>query len=318
VAVPLSRFLDPAALAALGDLELIARTVVEGYLSGRHLLPQAGFGIEFAQYRSYDPGDDLRRIDWKAYARSDRFYVRQSEVERDVTVRFVLDASGSMAHHDGRITKLDYARMLIAGLAYIAHRQGDRLALHVVSGAGCVDLAPRGRRPLLELLHHLEGVEPEGTWPPFAELEGHLVTGRARELVIVVSDLYDSPTHPSPRHGSPSHDAAPDGPEGSIDRALRNLRALGHEVLVLQVTSRNERELDVTGDVVFRDLETGEEVSGSAEAMRAAWQAGLAAEHRRWRDRLLEFKVAHALVDTEEPFEHALTEFLLHRADLPA
>jgi uncharacterized protein (DUF58 family) len=316
VAVPASRFLDPAALAALGDLELIARTVVEGYLSGRHLLPQAGFGIEFAQYRSYDPGDDLRRIDWKAYGRSDRFYVRQAEVERDVTVRFLLDATGSMAHQDGRITKLDYARMLIAGLAYLAHRQGDRLALHVVSGEGCVDLAPRGRRPLLELLHHLEAVEPRGAWPPFAALEGHLVTGhlatgRARELVVVVSDLYDG----APDRAGGGERGASQGPIGT---ALRTLRALGHEVLVLQVSSRHEIDLEVSGDVVFRDLETGEEVAGSAEAMRAAWREGLAAEHRRWRELLLVLKVAHALVVTEDPFEHALREFLLHRADLPA
>jgi uncharacterized protein (DUF58 family) len=297
VPVPASRFLDPAALAALDDLELIARTVVEGYLSGRHLLPQAGFGIEFAQYRSYDPGDDLRRIDWKAFARSDRFYVRQSEVERDVTVRFILDASGSMAHVDGELSKLDYARMLVAGLAYLAHRQGDRLALHVITDGGCLDVVPGGRRPLQQLLHHLESLQAAGAWPPFEALEGHLVIGRARELVVVVSDLYDS--------------------EGAMDATLRNLRALGHEVLVLQVTCRNELDFDFTGDVVFRDLETGEEVSGSAEAMRAVWRENLEAEHRRWRDRLWQLKVAHARVATEQPFEIALREFLLHRGDLP-
>ncbi len=103
-----------------------------------------------------------------------------------------------------------------------------------------------------------------------------------------------------------------------MDTTLRNLRARGHEVLVLQVTSRNETEFDFTGDVVFRDLETGEEVAGSAESMRAAWRAGLAAEHASWRQRFLDLQVAHALVSTDEPFEHALREFLLHRADLPA
>jgi uncharacterized protein (DUF58 family) len=297
LAVPDSRFLSPASLAALGDLELIARTVVEGYLSGHHLLPQAGFGIEFAQYRSYDPGDDLRRIDWKAYGRADRFYVRQSEVERDVTVRFLLDATGSMAHSDGELTKLDYARMLIAGLAYIAHRQGDRLALHVISDDTCHDLAPRGRRPLLQVLHHLEGVEAGGHWPAFPELEGHLVTGRARELLVVVSDLYDD--------------------ESAIATTLSNLRALGHEVLVLQVAARNELEFDFSGDVVFRDLESGQEVSGNADTMRAAWLASLEDEHRRWRDRFLQLKIAHALVATDEPYEHALREFLLHRGDMP-
>ena len=134
MAVPSSRFLAPASLAALDDLELLARTVVEGFLSGQHLLPQAGFGIEFSQYRSYNPGDDLRRIDWKAFGRSDRFYVREAEVERDVTVRFVLDATGSMAHEESGLSKIDYGRMLVAALAYLASRQGDRLRLHLVSG----------------------------------------------------------------------------------------------------------------------------------------------------------------------------------------
>lgn len=297
MALPASRFLDPATLAALDDLELIARTVVEGYLSGLHLLPQAGFGIEFAQYRSYGPGDDLRRVDWRAFARSDRFYVRQAEVERDVTVRFLLDATGSMAQRDGALSKLGYARMLVAGLAYLAYRQGDRLALHMVTGDGCVDLLPRGRRPLLELLHRLEGIEANGGWPAFAELEGHLVTGRTRELLVIVSDLHDR--------------------RGAIETAIRHLRALGHEVLVLQVATRNELELDFAGDVVFRDLETGDEVAGNADRLRQRWREGLEAEYRAWRDRFLEMRVAHQRLVTDQPLELALREFLLHRSDLP-
>lgn len=298
MSVRAARFLDPVALAGLDDLELIARTVVEGFLSGRHLLPQAGFGIEFAQYRSYDPGDDLRRIDWKAFARSDRLYIRQAEVERDVTVRFLLDATGSMAHRDGEITKLDYGRLLVAGLAYLAHRQGDRLALHVVTGDGCTHLAPRGRRPLLRLLHELDGVEASGAWPAFEDLEGHLVTGRNRELLCLVSDLYD--------RGQ------------AIEATVRNLRALGHEVLVLQITGRNELDFSYAGDVVFRDLETGEEIGGSADAMRDAWRESLAADHERWRNHFLELEVAHAVIATDTPFELALREFLLHRERLPA
>ena len=298
MAAPAIRLLTPAALAALNDLELIARTVVEGYLSGRHLLPQAGAGIEFAQYRSYDPGDDLRRIDWKVFARADRFYVRQSEVERDVTVRFLLDATGSMAHRDGDISKLDYARMLVAALAYLADRQGDRLALHLVTGDACVDVLPRGRRPLMQLLHALAQVEAAGRWPDFANLEGHLVTGRARELMVVVSDLYDD--------------------QAGMETTLRNLRALGHEIMVLQLAARNELEFDFSGDVVFRDLETGEEIAGNAAAMRSSWDAALAAEHEKWKQELLRLRVAHALVPMDQPFELALREFLLHRRDLPA
>ena len=298
MAVPASRFLDPATLAALDDLELLARTVVEGYLSGQHLLPQAGFGVEFSQYRSYNPGDDLRRIDWKAFGRSDRFYIRESEVERDVTVRFVLDATGSMAHDDGSLTKIDYARMLVAALAYLANRQGDRLRLHVVARNGCEDLRPGMKRPLARVLHHLDSVQAAGGWPPFKDLEGHLITGRARELVVVVSDLYDR--------------------EGAIDSTVRNLRALGHEVLVLQVMARNELELDWQGDVEFEDLETGQRVAGNAALLRRTYLANLQDELEDWRQRLLDLRVPHALVSTSSPLEMALREFLIQRSHLPS
>ena len=295
--VPSSRFLDPAALAALDDLELLARTVVEGFLSGQHLLPQAGFGVEFSQYRSYQPGDDLRRIDWRAFGRSDRFYVRESEVERDVTVRFVLDATGSMRHGQPGLTKLDYGRMLTAGLAYIAHRQGDRLALHVISNDNCEDLRPGLKQALARFLHRLESVEAGGGWPEFDQLQGHLVTGRARELVILVSDLYDQ--------------------EDAIDSTLKNLRALGHEVLVLQVMSPEEMTFAWQGDIEFEDLETGRRVAGNASALRSVYLASLERELAGWRDRLLDLRIPYALLTTDTPFELGLREFLIQRSDLP-
>jgi uncharacterized protein (DUF58 family) len=298
MAVPSSRFLDPRTLAALDDLELLARTVVEGYLSGQHLLPQAGFGVEFSQYRSYQPGDDLRRIDWRAYGRSDRFYVRESEVERDVTVRFVLDATGSMAHHDGSLAKIDYGRMLVAALAYLANRQGDRLQLHVVTRDGCADLRPGMKRPLARVLHHLDSLRAGGAWPSFEILQGHLITGRARELIIVVSDLYDR--------------------QGAMDATLRNLRALGHEVLVLQVMARNELELSWQGDLEFEDLESGQRVVGNTALLRQSYLESLQRELESWRQRLLELRVPHALMTTETPLEIALREFLIHRSDLPS
>lgn len=297
MAVPSSRFLAPASLAALDDLELLARTVVEGFLSGQHLLPQAGFGIEFSQYRSYNPGDDLRRIDWKAFARSDRFYVRESEVERDVTIRFVLDATASMLHEEYSLSKIDYARMLVAGLAYLAHRQGDRLRLHIVANDDCEDLDPGMKRPLAHLLHRLDSVRAGGGWPSFERLQGHLVTGRARELVVVVSDLYDR--------------------EGAIAAAVRNLRALGHEVLVLQIMSRAEMEFDWQGDVEFEDLETGERIAGNTEQLRSTYLKSLRAELEEWRQLLLDLRVPHGVVTTETPFEITLREFLIHRSDLP-
>ena len=267
-------------------------------MGGQHLLPQAGFGVEFSQYRNYQPGDDPRRIDWRAFGRSDRFYIRESEVERDVTVRFILDATGSMRHGEPVLSKLDYGRMLTAGLAYVAHHQGDRLALHVISADGCEDLRPGLKQSLARVLHRLESLEASGVWPAFDQLQGHLVTGRARELVVLISDLYDR--------------------DREIERTLKNLRALGHEVLVLQVMGSDEMAFDWRGDVEFEDLETGERVAGNTASLRGAYLESLESELEGWRDRLLDLRIPHALLTTSTPFELGLREFLIHRSDLPA
>src|SRR5688500_4886322 len=141
--LPSSPLLDPAVLAQVKDLRLVARTLVDGAVTGLHRQPRAGIGVELEQFRGYQPGADPRRIDWRAHARSDRLIVRESPVERDVTVRLVVDATASMASEDAGapLDKLGYARMLAAALAFLALRQGDAVALHLVGDAG-VDLPP--------------------------------------------------------------------------------------------------------------------------------------------------------------------------------
>lgn len=298
MSLPASRFLEPATLAGIKDLRLVARTVVEGYLSGLHLDPRPAAGVEFSQYRAYEPGDDPRRVDWRAYARSDRFLVRESETERDVNVRFLLDATASMGHRDGALTKFDYARMLVAALAYLVDRQGDRLILHAVRGGDAPGLPPaRRQRRLLQLLHALESLEPAGRWPSWERLASRMVRSRARELVVVVSDLYE------------------DGEE--MRRALATLRALGHEVLVLQPVARNELEFSFQGDVVFEDLETGETVTGSTAAMRSDYLRRLAAHREGWRLHMLQLGIAHEALPLDTPLDQGLRSFLLRRGRLP-
>ncbi|HEV8629161.1 MAG TPA: DUF58 domain-containing protein, partial [Thermoanaerobaculia bacterium] len=180
MALPASPLLDPHVLARVKDLRLVARTLVDGAVTGLHRQPRAGIGVELEQFRTYEPGDDPRRIDWRAHARSDRLFVRESPVERDVTVRLVVDATASMAHADGGLSKLDYARMLAAALAFLALRQGDAVALHLVNdrmvsdrhgSSETVDLPPlRRRRALERLLFHLEGATARGRWPAWQRL----------------------------------------------------------------------------------------------------------------------------------------------------
>ena len=160
------RFIDPRILAAIADLPLLAKTVVEGFMLGVHQSQRPGAGQEFNQYRSYQPGDDLRRVDWKTYARSDRFYVRESEVETSIGVRFLLDASASMAHTDGAIVKFDYARFLVAALGYLAYQQGDMIGCHSLpENHASVLPSKRDHQQLHRFLHHLEKLEPGGAWP---------------------------------------------------------------------------------------------------------------------------------------------------------
>jgi uncharacterized protein (DUF58 family) len=296
--VPRSRFLAPATLAAVKNLRLVARRLVEGFLAGEHLDRRPGAGIEFSQYRSYQPGDDPRRVDWRVYARSDRFYVRESEVERDITVRLVLDATASMAHEDGGLSKLDYGRLLVAALAYLADRQGDRVSFHAVRDGTSHDLPPRlGRRGLGRVLDRLEQIEPSGSWPPWDVLGGRIANAREKELVVIVGDLYDS--------------------DSEMRRGLATLVALGHEVLVLHLMAPNELEFSYSGDLEFEDLETGATVRGSAEAMRSGYLARLGEDLERWRVGLLGMGVGYQLVSLDQPVDSALRSFLLGRRRLP-
>ena len=293
-----SRFLDPGTLSGIKDLRLVARTIVEGFLAGLHLDPRPGAGVEFSQYRSYQPGDDVRLVDWQVFARSDRYYIRESEVERDVVVRLLLDASRSMAHVDGRLSKFDYARFVAAALVYLVDLQGDQIRFHAVRDTPTTPLAVSRRQRMLELvLHSLERLEPEGKWPSWDALGGMIARSRNRELVILISDLHEK--------------------AGEIRQALNALRTQGHEALVLHLLGRNELEFDYTGDLGYEDLETGETVRGNAERMRGAYLKRLRIELDNWRHELLGMGVAYEVLPTDQPVERALRSFLAQRRRMP-
>lgn len=304
-----SRVLDPATLAEIRDLRLIARALVEGFLIGGHSSPRPSPGFEFRQFRAYEPGDDLRQVDWKAYARSGRLVIRESQAERDLTVRFVLDATGSMAMAAGReapferagaspLRTFDTARYLVAALAYLVELQGDRLRLDVVRDGQWIaqPMGGRGRRSqFLAAIHALEGLEPSGRWPEgrAAELLFAGSVRREREMVVFVSDLQDQ--------------------NDETLEAIRLPRASGREVLVFQLLSRQELEFPFAGDVLFEDLETGRRVGGNAARMRDAALSALSARRAVVRRRLLEQGAVHETVVADEPLDRALRDFLRRR-----
>lgn len=283
------RFLDPKALAALKDLHLAARTVVDGFMLGVHRSQRAGVGLEFNQFRSYQPGDDLRQVDWKLYARSDRFFIRESQAETSIAVRIVLDATASMREH------FDYARFLAASLALLAHRQGDAVGLFAVTDGDLRVVRPgRQQQHFHRLLHELERLEPAGAWPDWAGVESALTADATRGIVVLLSDLHER--------------------SNEIRLAAQRLAAGRHDVLVLHLETRAEVEFPWRGSTLFEESETGRRVELDADATRAGYLRGRDAERRTTRRDLEDRRIGYECIVTDEPLDHALRRFLGARA----
>lgn len=297
-----SRFLDPVVLARIDDLELVARTVVDGFIQGLHRSPYLGLSLDFAEHRPYMPGDDIRRVDWRLYARTDRYYVKLFEAETNANFVVLLDLSRSMDYGTRRIpgsggvlTKLDYARTLAACLAYFSHRQRDRVGL-VTFGEEVRDYVPPSARHLEEVLHALDRATPAprgALGPPLLKAADLL---RSRGVVALVSDFYEEPD--------------------VVAEAVRGLRARGGDVIVFHVLDPSERELTAEAVAAFRDLETGEVAPVVTERIRERY-GELVREHTERIARLCADAGAdYALLDTATPLDHALFSYLSVRERL--
>lgn len=292
--------MDPATLAQLGGVELVAREVVEGFLMGLHRSPHRGFSAEFAELRSYRPGDDLRYIDWRMYGRSDRFYVKQFEEETNLRAYLLVDISASMgwSSEPGAIpTKLWYARHLAAAMALILARQGDTVGLAAFHDEVVERVEPRGgRRQWHELVRRLGRMEATGGTSPqtaLRELAGRL---RRRGLVILFSDLLVDPEQ--------------------TRTALRFLRHRGHEVLVFHLLDPGERELPAAADARFVDPETEAELLVSVADVRSEYRDAVAGALDEWERSLRPHGIDYEVVDTSRPLSLALRAYLRKRERL--
>lgn len=286
--------LTPELLHALRNLPLAARQAAEGFLNGAHASWRHGAGMEFSQYRPYQPGDDLRRLDWRLAARSDRYYLRESEVDTSLTVNLLLDASASMNHRDANgLSKLDYARLLLAALAYLAQQQGDAVGLSILSASGLQHLPARAdTRQLPRLYHTLETTEAAGTFPDSTTL-APLTARRQRALTVCVSDLYEA--------------------DGEISHLLARLRAVSGDVLLLHLAAGNELNFSYKGPITFRDLETGQALQVDADQQRAAYQQHLQQWLRATAQQARQQGLDYHLLSTTAPLDGALREFLKRR-----
>jgi uncharacterized protein (DUF58 family) len=286
--------LDPAALARLGNLELLAKAVVEGFVLGLHRSPYRGFSVEFAEYRPYVPGDDPKRIDWKAYGKTDRHYLKLYEEETNLACHLVLDASASMGFGSGGTTKLQYAARMAACLAYFMMGQRDAAGLLVFDQDVRTFLPARLRRSHLQrVLGELAACEPGGETALNEPLHRAAQAIRRRGMVVLISDLLG--------------ELAPLAP------ALQHLRHAGHEVIVFQVLDRQELDFPFDGPTEFTDLETGERITTAARSARAAYLEGMAAHQEAIASLLSGLGIDHAVFDTTMPLDRALAEWLYRR-----
>jgi uncharacterized protein (DUF58 family) len=288
------RFLDPAVLARLGTLELKARTVVEGFLSGLHRSPYKGFSVEFAEYRQYMPGDDLATIDWKVYARSDRYYVKKFEEETNLNCYLLLDVSASMGYGPPGTTKLQYASMVAASLAYLMNRQRDAVGLTTFDET-IVSMLPPGARPghLRSILLTLDRIRV-GNRTDVSKPLHLLANGIAkRGMVVLISDLLDEP--------------------GRVIEGLRHFRFRGTDVIVFHVMDRDELTFPFERATRFRDLERGEELMAVPSLVRQDYLDALNGTIDLYKRELGSAGIDYQLLDTSQPLDFALMAYLATR-----
>jgi len=295
-----ARFIDPRVLARIANLELLARTVVEGFVSGLHRSPHLGLSTDFAEHRSYQPGDDLRRLDWKLFGRTDRFYLKEFEAETNANVVVLLDASRSMHYGSGAVTKLDYARYLAAALLWFSQSQRDKVGLITFDGDIREHIPPSTRR-LPHCLHALERMaRPPATPSPAGSLDApmrkstELLTRRG--IVILISDLYETPE--------------------KVVAACGHLRQRGNDLIVLQVLDPAELSFPFNEAASFEDMETGEKIPVVPDRVQRDYRGRMERHLQELRRLMSRGGIDFASFDTSKPLDHALFNYLNSRQRL--
>ncbi len=289
-------FLDPLVLARLGALPLLARKPMLGNVSGRHASPHRGASVEFAEYRKYVPGDDLRRLDWRAYGRSDRFFVKEFEADTNLRMVLVVDTSGSMDFGSVGMTKLDYARRVAASLGYLAIQQGDAVGLACVAD-GIVQNVPARRNPahLRTLFDTLEHAQPQGKTALDTVLHELAETVRQRALIIILSDMFIEPE--------------------VMRDCFEHLRFRKHDVSVFHLLDPEEIAFEFQRPTRFLDMEGGTAVFAEPNEIADRYHKALSEYLEAVRQVVLETAVDYHRVSIERPYDRQLTEFLVGRAN---
>lgn len=290
--MPGARFIDPSVLGRIGDLELVARWVVEGFITGLHRSPHLGFSTDFAQHRPYMPGDDIRRIDWRVYARTDRYYLKTFEADTNTNFTVLLDVSASMGFKHDRLTKLEYAKILAACLTYFSHRQRDRVGFASLDD-DVRDMVPPSAKHLSHVLHAIDRAVPSGKGALARPLAKIAENQRRRGIFLLLSDLYEEPS--------------------AVVRAMAALRDAGHDVIVMHILDAAERTLPYEDATTFKDVETGVRMPVIPGKLRRDYVAAMERHVATMGKKLGESQIDYVLVDTSQPLDRILFEYLVKR-----
>ncbi|HPR87090.1 MAG TPA: DUF58 domain-containing protein [bacterium] len=285
------QFLQPGTVSKLANLDLVARLVVEGFITGLHRSPYHGFSVEFAEHRPYMPGDDIRHIDWKVYAKTHRYYLKEFEEETNLKTYLLLDASASMGYSSGTVTKLRYATYLAAALAYLMIGQRDAVGLVTFDDKIRRYLPPRSISSYLTLLlQEMQNTLPAATTDVAQTLHQMAERIHRRGLVMLFSDLLDDPQN--------------------IISGLKHFRHNHHEVIVFHLLDPLERSFDFRQDGLFIDLESGERMATQPWHIRSDYRRLIAGHIESLRRQCRENRIDYVLMDTGTSFEGALLQYL--------
>lgn len=291
-----TRFLDPVTLSRISNLELLARTVVDGFISGLHRSPYLGFSVDFAEHRPYTPGDDVRRIDWRVFGRTDRLFVKEFEADTNANLSVLFDVSGSMHYGSGPITKAEYGKYLAACLTYFSRQQRDRVGI-VTFDDDIIEYVPASAKHMEVVLHVIDRIQPrerEGRFAQPLDKISQMLTRRS--LLVVISDLYEDPD--------------------VIIRALARLHHKGNDVIVFHLLDPAEVDFPFEEAAQFQDLESGERIPVVPEKLRDEYRRHVGKHLDTLKRRMVQNAIDYCFVRTSQPLDHALFEYLSRREQL--
>lgn len=293
-------YLDPLIIAKLSTMALKARFVVEGFISGLHASKFKGHSIEFAQHREYSFGDELKRLDWKIYGKSDRYFIKQYEEETNLKAYILLDASGSMGYNSDKISKLEYASYIAASLSYLMIKQGDAVGLAVYGKEIKKVIPPRSNlRHLSVIFDELSELKADGETDISKILMDFSKNLKKRTLIILISDLFDLFNE-----------------QDNIIKAIKNYKFSKHEVIVFHIMDKMEKNLDIAGNVLFKNMENESFLITEPEIIKKEYRKLISDFIEKYKTEFSRTNIDYSCFITSNPLDLALANYLSKRENL--